>query len=131
MKTGGQHWFWHKTWKILILSIFLQINHTFSVWNGILCEEWFFFELTHFEITQKLKDLEFSLSVSNFLIDLQFSPFYCDFWKKNSEKGQNELDLMQAFRETWFLSKNWSRAKIGSGASEMFEHCPFLQSQAK
>ena len=58
------------------------------------------FEVLHVEIAQKLPNLEFSLIFSNFLIDFQFLPFFCDFWEKNSEKGPNELKLMPAFGET-------------------------------
>ena len=57
-------------------------------------------EVLHVEIAQKLQNLEFSLIFSNFLIDFQFRQFSCDFWKKYSEKGQNELELMPAFGET-------------------------------
>ena len=58
------------------------------------------FEVLYVEIAQKLQNLEFSFIFSNFLIDLQFCQFFCDFWKKNSEKWPNELELMPAFGET-------------------------------
>ena len=58
------------------------------------------FEVLHVEIAQKLQILEFSPIFSNFLIDFQFSPIFCDFWKKYSKKGPNELELMPAFGET-------------------------------
>ena len=45
------------------------------------------FEVLHVEIAQKLQNLEFSLIFSNFLIDFQFSSFFCDFGEKNYEKG--------------------------------------------
>ena len=58
------------------------------------------FEVLHVEIAQKLQILEFSLIFSNFLIDFQFLPIFCDFWKNSSEKGPNELELMLAFKVT-------------------------------
>ena len=45
------------------------------------------FEVLHVEIAQKLQNLEFSLIFNNFLKDLEFSPFFANAGKKNSEKG--------------------------------------------
>ena len=64
------------------------------------------FEVLHVEIAQKLQILEFPLIFSNFLIVSKFLPIFSDFWEKKSEKGPNELELMPAFGETIFLSKN-------------------------
>ena len=55
------------------------------------------FEVLHVEITQKMQNLEFSLIFSNFLKDLQFSPFFCNFWKKNSEKGAKWVRIDASF----------------------------------
>ena len=90
-----------------------QINHTFLFYT----KNAFFFEVLHVEIAQKLQIMKISPIFSNFSLDFQFFLFLGDLWKKNPEKGSNELELKPSFRETWFLGKFSSRAKINRGGS--------------
>ena len=62
-------------------------------------------EVLHVEIAQILQILEILLILSILLMDFQFLPIFWWFLEKCSEKGPNELELMSAFRKTWFLSK--------------------------
>ena len=59
-----------------------------------------FFEVLHVEIAQKLQILKISPIFSDFSLDFQFSLILGELWKKNSEKGSNELELKAPFRET-------------------------------
>ena len=44
-------------------------------------------EVFHVEIAQKLQNLEISLIVSHFLMDLQFSPIFLVIFEKSFQKG--------------------------------------------
>ena len=106
-----------KNLKNWFFSIFFQINHTFSVWNWIVCEKCF---LSRYCMWKSFKNYKI----------WNFHPLL-------SGKGQNQLALMAAFRETWILSQNMNFepkyefwAKIGSWAKidtgGLWSHPPVL-----
>ena len=37
--------------------------------------------------------------------------FFCDLWKKNSEKGSNQLEMIQIYVKTWFLTYLWLQSQ--------------------
>ena len=82
---------------------FFKINHTFFCLKMNSMCKMRFFEVLHVDIAQKLQILKILTIFSDFLVEFQFSLFLGEWWRKNSEKGSNELELKAPFRETWFL----------------------------
>ena len=113
----------------MIFKIFLETIILF-LFEIEFCVKMLSLEVLHDEIAQKLQTLEILLIFSHFLMNFQFLLIF--FWwvlKKISKKGPNELELMPAFRETWFLSKNLLQSQDSRGGSGSPPYLSWLRSK--
>ena len=46
-------------------------------------------------------------SISSSLVRFSIFAFFCDLWKKNSQKSPNQLEMIQTYVETRFLTFWW------------------------